>query len=370
MFAGCGGMTLGLEQAAYQEGCNLAVALAVDSDVQAIEIFKANFPTAQTHVSLVESLFAGGFRTTLTVGEKALSERVGAIDVLMGGPPCQGHSDLNNHTRRADPKNQLYLLMARAAEVLRPRVVVIENVPSVRLDRSGVLQTTSKILIDSGYTVAGEVLDLVRLGVPQRRRRFVLIASNLPSINPAHVLMTLKNAMADHQARTVAWAIRDLLQVQKDTIYDTSSRTSDDNARRIRRLFKDRLYDLPNRYRPECHRDRDHSYVSMYGRLRWNEPAQTITTGFGSMGQGRYVHPQRRRTLTPHEAARLQTFPDWFDFGQDTPRGVLSKVIGNAVPPFLMAQVGRLMIPQLLAAKPVNKKPSGQVPNLLRVKQA
>ena len=78
----------------------------------------------------------------------------------------------------------------------------------------------------------------------------------------------------------------------------------------------------------------------MYGRLRWDQPAQTITTGFGSMGQGRYVHPARRRTITPHEAARLQTFPDTFDFGDVTSRKALAKMIGNAVPPLLMATLG------------------------------
>ena len=76
-----------------------------------------------------------------------------------------------------------------------------------------------------------------------------------------------------------------------------------------------------------------------------------MTTGFGSMGQGRYVHPRRPRTLTPHEAARLQTFPDWFDFGAETPRGVLAKVIGNAVPPLLMVELGGRLIPYLAAVK-------------------
>lgn len=364
-------MTVGLDEAARQAGCQLNVALAVDSDADALGIFKNNFPTALTQVSLVESIFAGALGSPPINAEKSLSESIGAIDILMGGPPCQGHSDLNNHTRRADPKNQLYLLMARAAEVLRPRVIVIENVPTVRLDKSGVVQATLQTLTGCGYAVAGEVLDLARLGVPQRRRRFVLVASNFPTINPAHVLMTLRNSMPDHPSRTVAWAIRDLLQERSDTIYDTSSRTSDANLRRIRRLFNDGLYDLPNRYRPECHRDGDHSYVSMYGRLRWNEPAQTITTGFGSMGQGRYVHPQRRRTLTPHEAARLQTFPDWFRFGGEISRGVLSKVIGNAVPPLLMTQVGRILIPQLQAAREVSQaKEVHAVQEVLQVKHA
>ena len=134
-------------------------------------------------------------------------------------------------------------------------------------------------------------------------------------------------------------------------MYDTASATSEKNAERIDFLFDNGLYDLPNRHRPACHRNGGHSYVSMYGRLRWTRPAQTITTGFGSMGQGRYVHPQRRRTLTPHEAARLQTFPDWFQFGDETPRGVLATVIGNAVPPLLTVELGRIVIPALRAAE-------------------
>jgi DNA (cytosine-5)-methyltransferase 1 len=88
----------------------------------------------------------------------------------------------------------------------------------------------------------------------------------------------------------------------------------------------------------------------MYGRLRWDAPAQTITSGYGSMGQGRYVHPGRRRTLTPHEAARLQTIPDWFTFDSAGTRTELARMIGNAVPPLLGAAIGRLMLPRLLVS--------------------
>ena len=133
-------------------------------------------------------------------------------------------------------------------------------------------------------------------------------------------------------------------------------------------LFDKRLYDLPNSRRPDCHRDGDHSYVSMYGRLHWHKPAQTITTGFGSMGQGRYVHPARRRTITPHEAARLQTFPDWFDFGDQTSPTELAKMIGNAVPPLLMLALGNEIVLGLTAAlaasgqRPTWTGPEGRPP--------
>ena len=85
----------------------------------------------------------------------------------------------------------------------------------------------------------------------------------------------------------------------------------------------------------------------MYGRLWWDQPAQTITTGFGSMGQGRYVHPTRRRTITPHEAARLQTIPDYVQLGVDEQRSAWADMIGNAVPPFLTRALGRTLLPHL-----------------------
>ena len=94
-------------------------------------------------------------------------------------------------------------------------------------------------------------------------------------------------------------------------------------------------YNLPNRMRPECHRDKEHTYNAMYGRLNWDTAAPTITTGFGSMGQGRFVHPSCPRTITPHEAARLQTLPDFFDVDTSNGRGAWATVIGNAVPPLL-----------------------------------
>lgn len=357
LFSGCGGMTIGFEEAARRAGYELKIPLAADCDPAAVAIYKANFPTSGARVGDVRKLFHGTVGAPLTAEENRIADDIGHVDVLCGGPPCQGHSDLNNHTRRKDPKNSLYLRMARAAEVLLPNIVVVENVTAVQWDEGRVVSQTSEALIGCGYDVAAKVLDLRRIGVPQRRKRFVLIASRLLTIDPSKVLARLATSMPNHPDRSLRWAIGDLLSVDSASVFDTPSRISEDNAARINVLFDQRLYDLPNKHRPECHRDGDHSYVSMYGRLRWSRPGQTITTGFGSMGQGRYVHPQRKRTLTPHEAARLQTFPDWFDFGEGTRRGVLATVIGNAVPPFLTMEIGRMVIPALTAA---TEAPRGQ----------
>ena len=117
------------------------------------------------------------------------------------------------------------------------------------------------------------------------------------------------------------------------------------NLARMEYLLANDLHDLPNDRRPECHRG-DHTYRSMYGRLRWDRPAQTITSGYGSIGQGRYMHPDQPRALTAHEAARIQGFPDYFDFSACRTRSALATIIGNAVPP----QLGRAITSSYLAA--------------------
>ena len=133
--------------------------------------------------------------------------------------------------------------------------------------------------------------------------------------------------------------------VLKETIGDLETRDTEDlmdqvpqlsaeNQDRINYLFEHDLFDLPNQVRPDCHKN-GHTYPSVYGRLSWDKPSQTITTGFLTPGRGRYIHPSKRRVLTPREAARIQGFPDWFDFvGQGEPpsRTSLSKWIGDAVP--------------------------------------
>ena len=114
---------------------------------------------------------------------------------------------------------------------------------------------------------------------------------------------------------------------------------------RMQWLLANDEHDLPNHLRPRCHQD-GHTYKSMYGRLRWEEPAQTITSGFSSIGQGRYMHPERLRALTAHEAARIQGFPDYFDFSAAVTRRALTTMIGNAVPP----ELGRHIFEALLSS--------------------
>lgn len=349
LFCGCGGLTLGVAEAARRLGYSLEIPLAVDNDADALTVFEHNFPGATTKARAVEELFDGELGSTPTPDEKALRRETGRVDVLAGGPPCQGHSDLNNHTRRRDPRNALYDRMARAAEVLEPSVVMIENVPAVVRDAAGVVGVAEQALRDAGYAVAHRTMNLGELGVPQRRRRHLLIAFADDLKNPMEVLDQLASPCAEHPTRSVRWAIEDLEDLEPDNDFDRAPSPTEENARRIEWLFTRDEHNLDNSERPKCHREKKHTYNSMYGRLSWDEPAQTITTGFGSMGQGRYVHPGQPRTITPHEAARLQGFPDFFDFAVVAKRTAWARLIGNAVPPLLASNVATVVIPQITA---------------------
>jgi DNA (cytosine-5)-methyltransferase 1 len=250
--------------------------------------------------------------------------------VLVGGPPCQGHSDFNNRTRHRDHKNALYSTMVRAAEVLVPQHILIENVPGAINDRGAVVQRTADALVELGYFVAIGVIDLSDLGVPQRRRRLVLMASRTHAVTPEDVVERHRRPPCD-----VGWAIQDLEALpdeQRTSLLDAVAQSAPATRKRIAYLFDNDLADLPDRERPDCHAGGGHSYKSIYGRLAWDKPSQTITTGFYSMCMGRYVHPSRRRTITAHEAARLQYIPDWFSFDGVRQRTALAHMIGNAVP--------------------------------------
>ena len=330
LFCGCGAMSLGVAEAARRSGLGIDIRLAIDVDPDAVAVFSTNFKGSSVETGSVEQYFDGELQSALTEKESHVRSVTGPVDVLVGGPPCQGHSNLNNHTRRKDSRNAVYTKMARAAKVLRPRILLIENVPTVRHDVRQVVGVTIAALRQYGYSVDDRVLDVSKLGVPQRRKRHVVLALRGKKMDPSKVLDYVESTNATQT--TVRNAIEDLIQSQPNTLFDTPSRANSENQARMAWLIEQDAFDLPNSKRPKCHWSQ-HSYNAMYGRLRWDLPAQTVTTGFNCMGQGRYVHPALPRTLTPHEAARLQSIPDFWDLSAARTRSSLARLIGNAVPP-------------------------------------
>tara|TARA_A100000171_G_scaffold17519_1_gene15918 strand:+ start:290 stop:1294 length:1005 start_codon:yes stop_codon:yes gene_type:complete len=321
LFSGLGGLTVGSIEASKQLNKELEIEFACDINANCAEFYKSNFSKylLQYHTGSI-----------LDIEQESVS--ASNVDYLFAGPPCQGHSDLNNSSRRSDPRNLLYLETIKLINVFNPRTFIIENVPTVVHAKEGVVLELKKSLSNK-YNIKEYIVDFVKLGIAQTRKRHILIGS--------------KNMLEDElfesiyekfTPKTLKDTIFDLRQCENKTLFDTSSAMSKDNIERAKFLIDNEVFDLPNHLRPKCHQG-SHSYKSMYGRLSWEKPSQTITSGFGSMGQGRFLHPAGTRVITPHEAARIQDLPDWLDFSMIGKRGELHKMIGNAVPPKLSQEL-------------------------------
>jgi len=345
VFCGCGGLTLGAWEAARRNNVQLEIKLALDSSEDALTIFQDNFRVSEHALACADitRIFSGRLTASLNVEERRWRRRIGDVDILVAGPPCQGHSDLNNHTRRHDRRNSLYARAVRAIRVLMPHAAIIENVPAVVHDQGHVIARARNALHRWGYATSEASVNAVNIGVPQRRVRHLLVATRGDSSFSLSDCLANSKSAAPLAVSSVLAGLEDEPDYNSN-IFGSPSRMAEQNSKRVAFLFSEDAYDLPDRLRPRCHRLKRHSYRSMYGRMRWDKPAQTITSGFGSMGQGRFVHPTRPRTITPHEAARIQGIPDFFRWGSVATRGALQEMIGNAVIP----RVSGLVIDGLL----------------------
>jgi DNA (cytosine-5)-methyltransferase 1 len=272
-----------------------------------------------------------------TLRDSRIAALAGSVDLVLAGPPCQGHSSLNNHSRHEDPKNLLYLTVPAIAVAVGARHVVIENVPNVVADKHGVAATTIALLRDNGYGVVAGVLAADKLGWPQTRKRFFVVASR--DFEPWDLNGLSESFTLDAPLPVMA-LLHDLEGAELDgqDVMRSVPRLSRENQERVDWLFDNSTYDLPNEERPDCHK-LGTTYVATYGRMHEEAPAPTITGGFLTPGRGRFIHPTQRRVLTPREAARIQGFPDWFDFmpnpNEPPSRTEVGRWIGNAVPSIL-----------------------------------
>lgn len=339
LFCGPGGLAQGFGRACEELGIRHRALAAADSDPDAVAVYETNHRPELTSTASVSTLVDYSVRrrrgeTSFRYPPEMTSESwrglKGQPQVLLAGPPCQGHSNLNNHSRRTDDRNQLYLTVPATAIALDIPLVVIENVPAVVHDRLGVVASTTELLEQAGYFVETGVLKADQMGWAQRRSRFFLVASQYGAPLP---LADVQAALAS-EPRSITWAIDDLATSPRDDHMARVAEMSDENLGRIAYLFENDLHDLPNSERPDCHKDGT-TYNSVYGRLHGDRPAPTITTGFLTPGRGRYIHPTQRRCITPGEAARLQGFPDDYVFktGEAPPSSLkITKWIGDAVP--------------------------------------
>ncbi|MEE4719340.1 DNA cytosine methyltransferase [Pseudomonas alliivorans] len=330
LFCGMGGLTIGALQAAQELNLEFEITFACDIDKTTSIFFAENFKRylKKYYQGDISEIISDDFLNQTTTFEKKISKTLKGTDFLFAGPPCQGHSNLNNHSRREDPRNALYLNTIKFIQLCTPKYFIIENVPSIIHSKESVTERAKKLLLGYGYEVQELIIEFKRLGVPQSRKRHVMLGS----LN-GDLQSTIAGIYTDEKFN-LGDVLADLVGIESKEIFDSPSKMSATNLERAEFLYSTDVYDLPNELRPPCHRGQ-HSYKSMYGRLKWEDVAQTITGGFGSMGQGRFLHPLEKRVITPHEAARIQGLPDWLDYTGVTKRSELQKMIGNAVPPAL-----------------------------------
>ena len=172
------------------------------------------------------------------------------------------------------------------------RVIVVENVPAVKRSRQNVVDRALALLTAADYRVDDNGLTLTAsdFGTPQERRRHFVIASRSERIVQTSDFLSLRVP-----APTVAEALEGLANAGRRTVFDEPSQLSDENLKRVQFLVEREEYDLPDVERPDCHRLKRHNYISVYGRLRPDKVAPTITTGFLSPGRGRFTHPFEAR---------------------------------------------------------------------------
>ena len=340
LFCGPGGLANGVRQLCAELGVSTVSEFVVDQDEEATLVHAANHASRRRTSESVRKLVdygirhsSGGaeFAYTPEILDRKLADDLTNVDLVLAGPPCQGHSNLNNQTRRTDPRNSLYLSVPAFAVAIGAPMCIVENVPAVLNDSDNVVQTAQQLFESAGYRIETGVLSASALGWPQTRKRHFLVARR---DKPPVALDTVASLLRD-EPRSLWWAIGDLEDEVSDDVLQQVSVLSDENRARIDWLFENDEYELALDVRPESHRGGT-TYTAVYGRMRKDRPAPTITTGFMTPGRGRYTHPTRRRVLTPREAARLQGFPDTYRFVADPAsppsRKLLSKWIGDAVP--------------------------------------
>lgn len=350
LFCGCGGFSVGVRNAATAVGLRSKVVFAADVDAAPLRVYRRNLRPLRSAQSNVETLLdytlpprgtEEDFRPESAYITHELAVLRDTVDILIAGPPCQGNSNLNNRTRRVDPRNDLYFDAVISGIAIRAKVIAIENVPAVTQARQDVVTRSIRLLESAGYRTldSARVLTASDYGTPQTRRRHFLIAA-LEGRHMASASFESCRVGAISAGR----ALLDFLDFQPSaTTFDRPSALSKENERRVRYLLDRNEYDLPDEERPDCHRTKAHNYGSIYGRIHPDEPAPTITTGFLSPGRGRFTHPFLPRSLTPREGARLQGFGDDFDWhppGHTLTRSDYAQMIGSAVPPQLGFVVG------------------------------
>ena len=324
LFCGAGALTHGF----VLEGFNVVAGLDADKSCQ--YAYETNNQGAIFIEKKIEDVKAAEIKRLYPEGH---------VKILVGCAPCQPFSAYNKGKRNQDDKWKLLDNFSDLISKIKPDIVSMENVPNLTTFRKGktyqgfVSQLKKDYIVTECFRVS--CLDY---GVPQHRKRLVLFASKpkygkVELLDPTHT---------PDKYRTVRDVISDLEPLeagetsQKDPCHKASA-LSKLNLQRIKASKQGGTWrDWPDELVAQCHKQESgNSYSSIYGRMAWDAPSQTITTQCYGFGNGRFGHPEQNRAISLREAARLQTFPDYYKFVRpDEPHSIstISRFIGNAVP--------------------------------------
>lgn len=342
-FSGCGGTTQGFADAGIEP------VLAIDWDADAAETFRQNFPRTAFIQRDIRDLEADEVDFVLPhAGE--------ATRLFAGCAPCQPFAGHRHNLASLDSRSFLLLEFLRFVKVLNPELIFVENVPGMqRFSTSQGPLAEFVQEVSKTHHVSVDTILSADYGVPQTRRRLVLLASRLGPIElppPTH----------GQEAGKPHSTVRDWIgslppieagQEDSEIANHRAMRLSELNHERIRATPEggDRR-DWPKRLWPDCHQGDFDGHTDVYGRLNWDMPAPTLTTKCLSYSNGRFGHPNQDRALSAREAARLQTFPNSFQFtGSLTSQG---KQIGNAVPVTLARHFGSHLMHHVTETSRVN----------------
>lgn len=335
LFCGCGGMSLGFEQAGFSS------VGAIDLDENATATYAENIGT-QPIVDDITEYDAEGLMDEFGVDR-------GDLDVVISCAPCQGFSQhRNKHDEVDEERNSLVEYSARLAVEMEPEFFVMENVPEmINGNEKHHWSRAYSVLKEAGYLVRKDVLNAADYGVPQRRHRAIIIArregrkANLPS------------ATTPDEHKTVRETIADLPPIEAGESHsDDPMHQAPDHVDRIVEMLSHipedggSWMDIPEEHREKYWLDSMKkrarkgdfsSYSDTYGRMNWERPAPTITRKSSSPACGRFVHPEQNRNMSVREAARFQSFPDGWEF--EGPFTSWYAQNGNAVPPRLAKHI-------------------------------
>jgi len=343
LFAGCGGLSLGFEQAGFK---NIGF---VENDSSAIETHKANFPNAELITSDI---------TKINDSEiKKLKKRIGDVTCIIGGPPCQGFS-LMGKRNSEDPRNSLFLDFLRFTKIIEPECIVIENVRHLLSMRNKENQKVPDAIIEKfseiGYDIKYQTINAMILGVPQSRERVFFIGYK-KELNKK--ISFPEQTHGDYEQRSLVSknlkpyvTFRD---VTKDLEWlESGEKSKNDSYHKAvnhpERVIK-WLKNVPEGQ--SAHKNKDPNlrppsgYNTTYQRMMWDKPSATIGTVFNQISSHHTVHPEATRSITTREALRCQTFPDDFVW-----KGTLTSIrrqIGNAVPPLLANKIAEIIFNNL-----------------------